>query len=102
MNSLCSIHSHGFRKTNVVIIVSPVVVTPIVDLEYENNLTNSGSQSVTITQTNSGSQSYVTGKLGTYALQFAQPNNTSGTGNISSRSYITVTVTTFFCMYVGV
>jgi len=67
-------------------------INPLVQLDFENNLTNSGTQSVSITQTNAGSQAYVTGKVGSNALQFNSTNNLTGTGNTASKAYVSVPV----------
>ena len=89
MNSLSSIHSHGFLKTSG---IPGFVFTPLVELEFENGVQNIGSASVIITQTVATSQSYTTGRIDTKALTFTQANNTISTGNNGSRSYISVAV----------
>ena len=80
------------KNSTTAIVVSPSVfsITPLVQLDFEGNLTNAGARTVTITQTNSTGQSYVTGKIGSNALQFYSTNNIRYAND--TKSYITIAV----------
>ena len=80
------------QNSTAAIVASPSVfsITPLVQLDFEGNLTNAGARSVTITQTSASGQSYVTGKIGSKALQFYSTNNNNNTNG--TKSYITIAV----------
>jgi hypothetical protein len=76
--------------------VTVIANSPYVELNFENNITNSGTNTITISRTNqTNNQFFVTGKVGNYALYFdnAYTNiNGNNVGQNSAKTYITLSV----------
>jgi hypothetical protein len=81
------------NTSNNVTTSSSYLYTPLVSLNFENNYTNSGSASISVT-TGGTAPTYSTGqtKLGSYSLLFPTTNNQKGTGYNSIKSYITFNI----------
>ena len=76
--------------------VTVIANSPYVELNFENDITNSGTKAITISRTNDTyNQSFVTGRVGTYAIYFDNaytnlPGN--NVGQNSAKTYITLSV----------
>jgi len=74
----------------------PPQITPAIYLNFENNLSDSGSIGVGVSTTGSGI-SYVTDCVrGTYAISFTGNNKSRSTANNASKSYISFTTSISF------